>query len=254
MTTCLNRMATFSTYENSAASVVSNDEAFAEEEAWSFAPSSRPAFFPQRQIRIVRTESNESDEELKEALSSILNDWLTQRMAKERSDAQSVRTSVSFTGLASASECVEEAMLWLSLNATQAAQVFRVSRQTIYAWRDGQALRDRSHRDRVAQIRALVKYWKQLSNAPVGEVQGWADTSTGQTLLALLAAPAIDVTAVQRHLDVLHKHLLNAWAKSESITASNANDGFAPIPERWRREMHRDTSGRNIRTGKTNGL
>jgi hypothetical protein len=152
-----------------------------------------------------------------------------------------------------ATECVDAAMLWLSLSATQAAIVFGVTRQTIYDWRAGQTLRAH-HQGRLEQVRELVKYWKTISQTPVGDAQNWFDESTGKTLLNLLSEPSIDRSAVERHLRALHTHLDKFWAEADAISAKNANDGFAPIPERWRREMRRETSGRNIGSGKQNGF
>lgn len=154
----------------------------------------------------------------------------------------------------SAKEQVDEAMLYFSLNTSQAAMVFAVSRPTIYGWREGQPLRDRAHRERMELISGMVQFWKKLSATPVGEAQGWVDATTGRTLLSLLVAQNLATTGVQRHLEALHRHIQEFWSSSNALIASNTNDGFAPVPKRWRKEMRRNTSGRKIRKGKSNGF
>jgi len=149
-------------------------------------------------------------------------------------------------------ERVDDAITYFSLNTSQAAEVFAVSRPTIYGWRQGQPVRDHAKRERVEQIVALASFWRKFSSAPVGDGLNWKNPVTGQTLLMLLSAQPLDMAGTETHLQTLHEALRAFWARSNTLTSSNAADGFAPMPERWRRETRRRSASANALRAKPN--
>lgn len=144
---------------------------------------------------------------------------------------------------------IEEATLIFSLNVSQAAEVFRVSRPAIYAWREGGAVNS-THRERIALIYEYAQLLRKIDPVPVGEALTWVDATTGLSLFALLSANPLDDVALRRWIETLPQRIKEWWAPSNEIIARNEKDGVRAVPDAWRKEMRRRNAGRHIRSEK----
>jgi hypothetical protein len=173
------------------------------------------------------------------AVAPVYTDWIWNEHIA--SPAPRLRTPV---------EQLDDVTMTFSLNTTQTADVFGVSRPTIYEWRRG-AAPGLENRARLNALHELAEYYRSLNPAPIGEALTWTDTSTGRSLLDLLTAQPLDREAVLRCLAALPHRISDHFAEADADIARNAADGWPAIPERWRKETRRRTAGRNVRPGNT---
>lgn len=125
-----------------------------------------------------------------------------------------------------------------SLNATQLADIFDVSRQTIYNWRKGETI-DRVYRPRLDSLHGFARHYRRLDPAPVGPAMTWVDAASGQSLLDLLLVCPHDHAAVHRYLEALPARIAAHFSEANAAIERNKHDGFAPVPEEWRRDTLR---------------
>ena len=116
------------------------------------------------------------------------------------------------------------------LNLSDTAVVLQATRPTVYSWIEDGPVRRFAQRKRITALHELGRYWRKLSPLPVGEGLRLRDSSTGKTLLDLLSAERVDASAVQRHLDALHRELDRTWAESDSILTRHREAGVWPEP------------------------
>ena len=131
-----------------------------------------------------------------------------------------------------------------SLNATQLAGLFGVSRQTIYNWRKGETI-DTAYRSRLKSLHDFVRDYRLLDPAPIGPALTWIDTTSGQSLLDLLGARPHDHTAIARYLKALPARIAEHFTEANAAITRNKDDGFAPIPDEWRQHTLRSIGAQN---------
>lgn len=116
-----------------------------------------------------------------------------------------------------------------SLSVVQLAQIFGVSRQAIYDWREGKPVKT-ENRQRIAAIRALAHQWMQTYPKPIGRVV--AEEIDGTSLLALLSADQVDESAITPLLQKIAERLAAADAnRPPSARELIEKHGFKPLPE-----------------------
>ena len=142
---------------------------------------------------------------------------------------------------------LEDVVMTFSLNVSQMAEVMRVSRQTIYDWRDGPELRP-EHRERLNQLHGLVLQYRELDPIPIGEALTWVGASTGQSLFDLLRAEDLDLPAIRNVLTAMPARIEDQFAEANAEIARIEKEGWPEIPENWRNETLRRSSGRNVRS------
>ena len=132
-----------------------------------------------------------------------------------------------------------------SLNAPQLAAIFGVSRQTIYNWRKDETIAA-EYRPRLISIHGLVQHYRQLDSTPIGTALLWVETTSGKSLLDLLIARPHDHATIRRYLNALPTRILEHFTEANAAIERNKNDGFDPIPDRWRLETRRAASALNL--------
>lgn len=116
-----------------------------------------------------------------------------------------------------------------SLNVAQMAQIFGVSRQAVYDWREGKPVK-LENRQRIATIRALAHRWNDLHPKPVGRIV--AEQIDGVSLLSLLSAEQVDPSAVERLFRTIAARLAAAEAnRPPSARELIEKHGMQPLPE-----------------------
>lgn len=116
-----------------------------------------------------------------------------------------------------------------TLNVVQTAQVFGVTRQAIYDWREGNPVKE-ENRQRIAAIRALAHRWNDLHPKPVGRAV--AEEIDGVSLLSLLAADPINEQQVERLFQTISERLAAAEAnRPPSARELIEKRGMRPLPE-----------------------
>jgi DNA-binding XRE family transcriptional regulator len=156
----------------------------------------------------------------------------------------SAATALAAPEIASPHEQLAEVAETFSLNATQLARVFGVSRQTIYNWRKGEAI-DTAHRPRLGSLHDLARRYRRHDPKPIGPALTWPDTTSGASLLDLLSARPHDHATIRRHLEALPSRIAVHFGEANAAIECNKDDGFAPIPDAWRRETLRSLGAQN---------
>lgn len=85
-----------------------------------------------------------------------------------------------------------------SLNISETAEVFGITRQTAYQWMkltDMEQVRSHENRDRIKQVYSAAQAWKK--HQPLKGRWLYALLPAGNTVLELLKAPQIDLDALQ---------------------------------------------------------
>lgn len=85
-----------------------------------------------------------------------------------------------------------------AMNISEAAEVFRITRQTAYQWMkltDMDQVRARENRERLKQLYAVTQAWKELP--PLKGRWLHALLPSGQTVLDLLKAPEVDLNTLR---------------------------------------------------------
>ncbi|MGH8020952.1 MAG: hypothetical protein ACREIA_22250 [Opitutaceae bacterium] len=205
-------------------------------------------------VVVFATELEPEAEELKEHLRELLRSWYEYRRSVVPSNCDwrwNERMAQAPTQLRSPREQLDEVAMAFSLSMTQTAAVFDVSRQTVYDWRKGASIRPES-RARLGDLHELAAYYREMEAAPVGEALTWTDTSTGKSLLDLLQTQPLDRDAILSCLNALPKRIKEHFAPADALIAQNADDGWPEVPERWRKQTRRYSSGRAIRSRERN--
>ena len=96
-----------------------------------------------------------------------------------------------------------------SLNVVQLAQIFGVSRQAIYDWREEKPVKT-ENRQRIATIRSMARLWTNIYPKPVGRVV--AEEIDGMSLLTLLSADQADESAITQLFHKIAERLATAEA------------------------------------------
>jgi len=138
---------------------------------------------------------------------------------------------------------LDDVVMTFSLNATQTADVLRVSREAVYKWRRGGAMRQQT-RSRLNQLYEFSQFYQAIDPRPIGPALTWIDGSDGESLLDLLSAEKLDPSRIRRRLKALPKQLEDQFAEANALAAANDADGWAEVPEAWRRETRLYASGR----------
>jgi DNA-binding transcriptional regulator YiaG len=135
---------------------------------------------------------------------------------------------------------LEEVSLTFSLTTTELAKILGVSRQIIYAWRRGEKhLSQASIRQRLSVLTEAARFWRTLSDTPVGEGREHRDAESKLTLLDLLQAKTLDFDALKSFLVRLDRHLREFWKESDEAIARIEAKGWEPIPDHLRdRSVH----------------
>ncbi len=116
-----------------------------------------------------------------------------------------------------------------SLNVVQLAQVFGVSRQAVYDWREGKPVKV-ENRQRIADIQNLAHRWNELYPKPMGRVV--AEEIDGSSSLSLMSAERIDEAAITAHFHVIAKRLAAAEAnRPPSAHELIEKHGMQPLSE-----------------------
>jgi transcriptional regulator with XRE-family HTH domain len=148
-------------------------------------------------------------------------------------------------------EKLEETVSIFTLNVTQTAEVFGVSRTAIYDWREGKAV-SQKHQERISQIYEYALALKEVDSTPIGEALTWQDAESGQSLLSLLKAEPLDDTRIHQFIKALPERIQEWWAPANALIAAHNKDGWAPVPDALREERRNRSAGRNVRLGGSN--
>lgn len=85
---------------------------------------------------------------------------------------------------------------YLSLTVSDLARVLRVGRPTVYSWLHDEASLRAEHAHRLEAMYKIAREWRTMSTKPVGSYLK-APTASGDTLLTLLSARALDSSAIR---------------------------------------------------------
>jgi hypothetical protein len=117
-----------------------------------------------------------------------------------------------------------------SLSVTQLSEVIGVSRGTLYTWMKGTV--DLPRKDvteaRLHELVDLAKEWRRRSSETLGRLVEAPVTPQRESLLALLAAPVPDHSALREVFEVLAQRL-DAKAQERRKAADNAPDTIREI-------------------------
>lgn len=114
-----------------------------------------------------------------------------------------------------------------SLNISETAEVFGITRQTAYQWMkltDMEQVRSHENRDRIKQLYEAAQSWQ--AHPPLKGRWLHALLSNGKTVLNLLEAPRIDLDALQSAYEALAASTANR-RREEGERASKAATALA---------------------------
>lgn len=102
-------------------------------------------------------------------------------------------------------ECLDSVRTQLSLTATHVAELLRVTRPTLYAWRRGTAPSRTPHAfEQLAQLHSIAIAWRGFDLGPLGSLLV-TPLGDGSTLLSLLKNYPLDRERVMGALQVLRE-------------------------------------------------
>ena len=150
-------------------------------------------------------------------------------LARFTSDVDSFTQEPAATERATPSSTVENTRTVFGLNISEAADVFHVSRPTIYQWlrlKDIEQVRSHQDRDRIKALFRATLLW--LEQPPLTGRWKQAIMPSGVSVLDLLKAPQIDLDALRKAYSFLSA-TKQVRRNEESIRAKKAISSLADL-------------------------
>ena len=127
-------------------------------------------------------------------------------------------------------EQLDEVMTVFSLNVSDASRVLGVSRESIYKWRRGGAIRRKPLIERLNSLTKLAHHWRGLSSLPLGEALHQQIPESDQSFFEFLQSDFISEGEAETFLRRLAALNNDHWAGADALIQRNAADGWEGPP------------------------
>ena len=142
------------------------------------------------------------------------------------------------------SERLAQIRHYLSLNATELAQILRVERPTVYAWLSDRAWPQAANLQRLVRIHKLARSWRAISSRPLGTLVR-EPIDAGQSLVDLMSEEHLDEGEIRRRLFPDFKRRIDQEQEARrgrrrGIAEAAQRHGFPELPRRVRQRAFDD--------------